>query len=83
MSKIAYINEELQEIAADLPTTYATRWNKARKAAVVRAVEAGVIGIEKALAVYRLSLAEFAGWQRDYEASGVRRLPKKRLQAIA
>jgi hypothetical protein len=83
MSNIAYINNDLREIADNLPASYATRWSPTRKAAVVRAVETGVIGLEKALALYRLSLGEFVSWQKNYAARGVRGLSAKRLQVSA
>lgn len=83
MNNIAYINPDLKEISANLPASYATRWSPVRKAAVVRAVEAGVIPLDKALALYRLSLGEFASWQSNYAARGVRGLAAKRLAAHA
>jgi hypothetical protein len=79
MTNIAYINQDLQDIAAHLPASYATRWSPARKAAVVRAVEADVIGLDRALALYRLSLGEFVSWQKNYAARGVSGLAAKRL----
>lgn len=79
MTNIAYINDDLRDIAANLPASYATRWSPARKAAVVRAVEADVLELDRALALYRLSLGEFASWQRNYAARGVRGLVAKRL----
>ncbi len=78
MTNIAYINHDLREIAANLPASYATRWSPARKAAVVRAVEGGVLDLDRALALYRLSLGEFASWQKNYAARGVRGLVAKR-----
>lgn len=79
MNNVAYIKPNLKEIAANLPASYATRWNPARKAAVVRAVEAGILPLERALTLYRLSLGEFATWQASYAVRGVQGLAAKRL----
>ncbi len=72
-------SDELDTIAADLPETYATRWNAARKAAVVRAVQNGVITQRKALTTYRLSRSELASWQASFAKRGVGGLTAKRL----
>ena len=77
MSNVAFINDDLREIFADLPSSYATRWNAARKAAVVRAVRAGVLTFEKAKAIYRLSSAEFYSWQRLFDTEGADELLAK------
>jgi len=77
MSNVAFINDDLREIFSDLPSSYATRWNAARKAAVVRAVRAGVLTFEKAKAIYRLSSAEFYSWQRLFDAEGADELLAK------
>jgi hypothetical protein len=65
MSNIAYLNPELERIAANLPASYETRWNNARKAAVVHAVQGGVLSLERALALYRMSEDEFESWRRS------------------
>lgn len=64
MSNISYLTEELEQ-AARLPTSYETRWTNARKAAVVHAVQTGVISLERALALYRMSAHEFESWRRN------------------
>ena len=47
---------------ADLPDPSTRRWVASRKAAVVRAVEAGLISRADALKTYSLSDEEFDGW---------------------
>jgi hypothetical protein len=71
MSNVTPINSELGEVFAQLPASCSTRWNARRKAAVVRAVQSGVISLEKAQAMYRLSLSEFYSWQRFLHVDGV------------
>ena len=48
---------------ADLPEPNTGRWVASRKAAVVRAVEAGLIKRDDALEMYEISDEEFEGWQ--------------------
>lgn len=55
---------------ADLPPPETQRWVASRKAAVVRAVEAGLITREGALETYRLSEEEFAAWERAVTSHG-------------
>ena len=47
---------------ADLPSPSTRRWVASRKAAVVRAVEAGLITREEALKTYALSEEEYDTW---------------------
>ncbi|WP_026198240.1 CtrA inhibitor SciP [Wenxinia marina] len=47
---------------ADLPPPDTERWVASRKAAVVRAVAAGLISRETALTTYRISGEEFEEW---------------------
>jgi len=47
---------------ADLPSETTRRWVASRKAAVVRAVAAGLITQKEALERYSLSQEEFEGW---------------------
>ncbi|MEX5728908.1 hypothetical protein Ga0609869_002261 [Rhodovulum iodosum] len=56
---------------ADLPPVDTRRWVARRKAAVVRAVAAGLIGEAEALARYGLSEEEFQGWKRAVSAHGM------------
>jgi hypothetical protein len=67
------------EVAAILdletvPPVTTTRWFPRRKAQVVAAVEAGLLSIEEACSLYRLSLEEFLGWQRTIRKGGVKGL---------
>lgn len=80
MSNIAYLTEELRSAATDLPTSYETRWTNARKAAVVHAVQNGVISLDRALALYRMSPSEFESWRKictplEQPYSGLRQMP--------
>ncbi|MEM9971218.1 MAG: DUF1153 domain-containing protein [Pseudomonadota bacterium] len=47
----------------DLPSPKTRRWVASRKAAVVKAVAAGLISREDALKTYALSEEEFDSWQ--------------------
>jgi hypothetical protein len=55
---------------ADLPPPDTRRWVASRKAAVVRAVAAGLITREAALDMYALSDAEFAEWETAVSTYG-------------
>ena len=70
------MNERLEttgpKTGDDLPSSHATRWYKARKAQVVRAVQNGLISLDEALVRYRLSLDEFRSWQRYVTNEGLR-----------
>lgn len=55
---------------ADLPPVDTVRWVARRKAAVVRAVEAGLISKDEALSRYALSAEEFDGWHESYAQHG-------------
>ncbi|MEM1066687.1 MAG: DUF1153 domain-containing protein [Pseudomonadota bacterium] len=48
---------------ADLPDPKTRRWVASRKAAVVRAVTAGLIEEDEALELYGLSAEEFEAWR--------------------
>ena len=55
---------------ADLPDPDTKRWVASRKAAVVRAVGAGLLTREEALELYDLSEEEFDGWRDAVETHG-------------
>ena len=55
---------------ADLPPPDTRRWVASRKAAVVRAVQHGLIAREEALKRYALSAEEFEEWVRAVRAHG-------------
>ena len=55
---------------ADLPPRETRRWVASRKAAVVRAVHAGLLGQKEAIEMYDLSEDEFDTWCRAIEEHG-------------
>ncbi len=55
---------------ADLPPPDTRRWVASRKAAVVKAVQHGLIAREEALKRYALSAEEFEEWVRAVRAHG-------------
>lgn len=55
---------------ADLPPPETRRWVASRKAAVVRAVEAGLIPRGTALEMYSLSEEEFSEWENAVRRHG-------------
>jgi Protein of unknown function (DUF1153) len=65
---------------ADLPPKNTTRWVARRKAAVVNAVTAGLIGMEEACEMYDLSEEEFLSWRDAMTAHGAHALRATALQ---
>ncbi|MEJ6715219.1 MAG: DUF1153 domain-containing protein [Rhodobacterales bacterium] len=63
---------------ADLPPPSTKRWVASRKAAVVRAVDAGLMDVEEVCSVYGLSEEEFSSWQGKVHTYG-----EKALKATA
>ncbi|MGC9417331.1 MAG: DUF1153 domain-containing protein [Rhodovulum sp.] len=59
---------------ADLPPVDTRRWVASRKAAVVKAVAAGLISEAEALERYALSEEELDSWKRAVRDHGVRGL---------
>ena len=57
-----------------LPPVTTKRWVASRKAAVVAAVNGGVLTAMEACRRYGLSPEELAEWERHYEAEGVKGL---------
>jgi hypothetical protein len=66
---------------ADLPSPNTNRWVARRKAEVVAAVQAGLLPLEEALRLYRLTIEEFASWQRALLRYGTGGLKASRLHA--
>jgi hypothetical protein len=64
---------------ATLPSPDTRRWVARRKAEVVSAVEAGLLPLEDALCRYRLTIEEFATWQRGLLRHGLGGLKAARL----
>jgi hypothetical protein len=67
---------------ADLPPADTRRWVASRKAAVVRAVEHGLITQDEAQARYALSSEEFDEWARAVRAHGEAGLKVTALQRL-
>jgi len=65
---------------ADLPSEKTRRWVASRKAAVVRAVEYGLIAQKDALERYQLSEEEFTEWQTAVVRHGEAALKATALQ---
>ena len=65
---------------ADLPDAQTRRWVASRKAAVVRAVNVGLIKRKEALEIYDLSEEEFEAWQAAVEQHGEAALKATSLQ---
>ncbi len=65
---------------ADLPDPKTRRWVASRKAAVVRAVRAGLITREAALSTYALTAEELDAWQSAVEEHGEAALKATSLQ---
>lgn len=63
-----------------LPAPETTRWVVRRKAEVVAAVNGGLLTIEEVCARYKLTLEEFASWQRAVDRSGMKGLRVTRIQ---
>lgn len=65
---------------ADLPDPGTRRWVASRKAAVVRAVESGLISRREALEIYSLSGEELDGWTQAVVRHGESALKATALQ---
>lgn len=65
---------------ADLPPVDTKRWVASRKAAVVKAIAAGLISQEEALARYELSLEELDNWRRAIATHGMKALKATKIQ---
>ena len=65
---------------ADLPDPGTRRWVASRKAAVVRALEHGLLSEHEAISRYALSEEELASWQSAVEQYGERALKATTLQ---
>ena len=63
-----------------LPPPGTTRWVVRRRAEVVAAVAGGLLTVDEVCARYRLSLEEFASWQRAVDRSGMPGLRVTRIQ---
>jgi PHD/YefM family antitoxin component YafN of YafNO toxin-antitoxin module len=67
---------------ADLPPGNTRRWVASRKAAVVLAVQHGLITHNEALNAYALSAEEFESWQSAVQAHGTEGLKVTTLRKL-
>ena len=56
------------------------RWTTRRKAALVGAVRRAEVSLDEICQKYRLSIEEFAAWERDYDRYGAPGLRATRYQ---
>lgn len=64
---------------ADLPPPNTKRWVVRRKAAVVYAVEHGILSLDEACRRYSISVEEYRSWRTMLERHGLRGLRVTRL----
>jgi hypothetical protein len=64
----------------ELPPAGSLRWTAWQKAAVIRAVRSGTLTPSEVCTRYLLSEEELAGWQADFDRSGIRGLQQKSLR---
>lgn len=65
---------------SDLPSPKTTRWVASRKAAVVRAVDHGLLTAEEAIRTYGLSEEELDGWRDAVQRHGEKALKTTSIQ---
>ncbi|MBF9041911.1 DUF1153 domain-containing protein [Rhodobacterales bacterium HKCCE4037] len=65
---------------SDLPSPRTTRWVASRKAAVVHAVDHGLLTAEEAIRTYSLSEEELESWRRAVSIHGEKALKTTALQ---
>lgn len=63
-----------------LPPPDTTRWVVRRKAEVVAAVKGGLLTVDEVCERYKLSVEEFASWQRAVDRVGMPGLRVTRIQ---
>ncbi len=73
-------DHEAMLLRDELPPVTTTRWVARRKAAVIKAIEAGMLTRAEACARYRISEAELRLWERALAAAGVPGLRVTRVQ---
>ena len=69
-----------ERLLASLPPAETKRWSCRRKAAIVVAVRAGVLGRQEACERYLLSPEELAAWETALDENGIPGLRVTRLQ---
>jgi hypothetical protein len=65
---------------SDLPPANTQRWVIRRKAEVVAAVKGGLLSMDDACALYKLTNEEFATWQQAIDRHGLAGLRTTRIQ---
>ena len=65
---------------ADLPDSNTQRWVIRRKAQVVAAVRGGLLSLEEACELYRLTVDEFLNWQQSIDRHGLAGLRTTKVQ---
>jgi hypothetical protein len=73
------MNDNLDPAVPDLPSLN-QRWTVQRKTVLIFAVRSGRISIEEACRVYKLSVDEFLGWERNLGRYGIPGLRTTRYQ---
>ena len=73
-------HQDLAIAAAELPPTDTKRWVARRKAAVLVAIDAGLLTRAEACARYRISDLELRLWERAVRCAGVPGLRVTRVQ---
>ena len=73
-------DRDRSRLISGLPPAETKRWSCRRKAAVVVAIRAGVLGRQEARERYILSLEELAAWEAALDKNGIPGLRVTRLQ---
>ena len=73
-------HQDLVSVATELPPTDTKRWVVRRKAAVLAAIDAGILTRAEACARYHISEVELRLWERAVRCAGVPGLRVTRVQ---
>jgi hypothetical protein len=73
-------DRDKSRLISGFPPAETKRWSCRRKAAVVVAIRAGVLGRQEACERYTLSLEELAAWEAAFDRNGIPGLRVTRLQ---
>lgn len=86
MNKVAHATyaptqpRDAEDDLSDLPSPNTRRWDTKRKADVVEAVRRGRVTLERACAIYAMSVDEFLGWQSLFDRYGAKGLMATRVK---
>lgn len=72
--------QDLARVATELPPTDTKRWVARRKAAVLTAIDAGILSRAEACSRYHISEVELRLWERAVRCAGVPGLRVTRVQ---